>query len=216
MGPWEKDLLGWISEVVFVGPGLDLSYTLGPVQASGKILRIPLEPDVPNAEYYLVEYRTKEGFDADLPSSGVLIYHIDPKIGGNRPCDTCPQLYRVGLVEADGNASLRRTFLQGGNRGEPGDAWGFVGPGFLTNNSTPSSHLNSGDPSAVTIYSIAIEDGVASLNLSSRVIPTPSLLQGFLRSTSLPLTEEEEGYLDSKGNGNGQFDVGDLRTYLRR
>ena len=215
-GPWEKDLLGWLSEVVFVEPGLDGSFTLEPVQTSGRVLKIPLEPDAPNPEYYLVEYRTQEGFDADLPSSGVLIYHIDPKIGGNRPCDTCPQLYRVGLVEADGNDSLRRTFLQGGNRGEPGDAWGFPGPGSLTSNTTPSSRLNSGEPSAVTVYSISIEDGVAHLNLSSRAIPTVSLLQAFLQTTSPPLTGDEESYLDSRGNGNGQFDVGDLRAYLRR
>jgi hypothetical protein len=76
--------------------------------------------------------------------------------------------------------------------------------------------LNSGDPSELTLYSLSIDGGVARLNLSSRAIPSVSLLQEFLNTTFTPLTGEEKAYLDSKGNGNGQYDVGDLRAYLHR
>jgi M6 family metalloprotease-like protein len=216
--PWEKEILGWLSGVELVEPALDLSFSLEPVQASEEVLKIPLEPHlaVANSEYLLVEYRTKEGFDADLPASGVLLYHVDPKLGGNRPCDTCPQLYRVGLLEADGNNSLRRTFLEGGNRGEAGDAWGVTGPGRLTNSTNPSTRLNSGGPSPVTIYRISVEGDRAQITLSTREVPRGSLLQGFLRTGDTPLTPEEREYLDAHGNGNGQYDVGDLRAYLKR
>jgi hypothetical protein len=163
-----------------------------------------------------VEYRTREGFDAELPSSGVLVYHVDPKIRGNRPCDTCPQLYRVALVEADGNNTLQTSFLQGGNMGEAGDAWGVFGEGRLTQNSYPSSRLNSGDRSGVTIYRIALEEGLARVTLSSRYLSTQSLLRDFLDTVAQPLTSEEKAYLDAHGNGNGEYDVGDLRAYLRR
>lgn len=217
-GAWEKEVLGWLSEVEVVKPALDLSFTLEPVRTAGRVLKIPLEPSAPlsDGEYLLVEYRTKEGFDADLPVAGVLVYHVDPKVDGNQPCDSCPRIYRVGLLEADGNNSLRRNFLEGGNRGEAGDAWGVTGPGSLTNNTDPSTRLNSGAPSPVTIYRIAVEEGQARVTLSSRAIPPGTLLQEFLKTGLTPLTPEERAYLDSHGNGNGRYDVGDLRAYLRR
>jgi hypothetical protein len=210
--------LGWLDQVEEVGVVLDESFSLEPVQSGQRILKIPLQTDVPveTMEYLLVEYRTKEGFDADLPASGVLIYHVDPKISGNRPCDGCPQLYRVSLLEADGNNSLLTTFLQGGNRGEAGDAWGVFGEGHLSPNSYPSSSLTSGEGSGVTIHRIALEDGEAKITLSSRELTTQSLLLSFLGNYGRPLTQEEEAYLDRYGNGNGQYDVGDLRAYLRR
>lgn len=217
-GAWEKERLGWLSNVQVVGPVLDHQFTLEPVQASEHVLKVPLEPgaDPSEAEYLLVEYRAKDGFDAGLPSEGVLVYHIDPKIPGNRPCDTCPQVYRVSLLEADGNNTLRLNFLQGGNRGEPGDAWGAFGAGRLTPSTYPSTRLHSGAMSPVTIYEISLGEGLARINLSSSAVPTSGLLQTFLNTASTPLSGEEIQYLDSRGNGNGQYDVGDLRAYLRR
>jgi immune inhibitor A len=42
------------------------------------------------------------------------------------------------------------------------------------------------------------------------------LLQTFLGSAELPLYAEERAHLDQLGNGNGAFDVGDVRAWLRR
>jgi len=122
----------------------------------------------------------------------------------------------VELLEADGNNTLRLNFLQGGNRGEPTDAWGVTGEGTLSYNSYPSTRLGSGERSQVTIYRIAIENGEAHIQLSSRALPTSSLVRDFLATTATPLTAEENAYLDLFGNENGQYDVGDLRAYLKR
>ena len=215
---YEKVRLGWLGGVREVGNVLGETFSLRPIRISEEALKIPLQPGVPpsSAEYLLVEYRTQEGFDLDLPSSGVLILHIDPKVSGNQPCATCAQTYRVSLLEADGNDGLRRTELQGGNRGEPGDAWGFAGPGRLSARTYPSTRLNSGASSPVTIYEISLEDGLAHITLSTAGINQASLLQEFLDSSATPLTDAERAYLDGRGNGNGQYDVGDLRAYLRR
>ena len=164
----------------------------------------------------LIEYRTQAGFDQDLPASGVLIYHIDPKIKTNRPCNSCPQQYMVELLEADGNNTLRLNFLQGGSRGEAGDAWGVAGSGLLTNSTYPSTRLTSGTASPVTIYDISIEGGLAHITLSSVEVLESSLVQTFLETPGPGLTPEEVQYLDSYGNQNGQYDVGDLRAYLKR
>jgi immune inhibitor A len=218
MGAWEKVVLGWVDEVEDAGSVLDGTFTLEPVMSGQRVLKISLKPGAPQEEeeYLLLEYRTKEGFDADLPASGVLIYHVDPEIPGNRPCDTCPQSYRVALMEADGNDSLRRNFQQGGNRGEAGDAWGVSGEGYLTHNTYPSTSRNSGERSSVTIHRIAVENGLAYITLSSRALPSERLLHDFLGSNAPPLTSEEKAHLDAHGNENGVYDVGDLRAYLRR
>jgi M6 family metalloprotease-like protein len=218
LGPWEKIRLGWLGGVRMVGEGLHQELTLEPIQAGETALKVPLEPGPPTSEteYLLIEYRTKEGFDQDLPASGVLLYHVDPGVDGNQPCDTCPQIYRVSLLEADGNDGLRRTYFQGGNRGEAGDAWGAFSPGRLTNNTYPSTRLSSGAPSPVTIYEIILAEGVAHITLSTVEISREALARDFLGTSGPDLTEEERAYLDAHGNGNGLYDVGDLRAYLQR
>ncbi len=40
-------------------------------------------------------------------------------------------------------------------------------------------------------------------------------MQPFVDGAAELLTAEEEAYLDTVGNGNGRYDVGDLRRYLR-
>ena len=218
MGAWEKEQLGWLSELEEVGPALAQEFTLAPVISSEHVLKIPLETgaDADTNEYLLVEYRLKEGFDLDLPASGVLISHVDPTVPGNQLLWHEPQWYKVALLEADSNSSLQRNFAGGGNRGEAGDAWGAAGPGMLGNSSNPSTRLSSGARSPVTIYDISITDSVAHITLSTTVIAASSLTQSFLGTTATPLTTAELEHLDSYGNGNGQYDVGDLRAYLRR
>jgi M6 family metalloprotease-like protein len=218
LGAWEKDRLGWLGALELVGDVLDQEYTLEPVQSGEQVLKVPLEPGPPSSqtEYLLIEYRTKEGFDQDLPSSGVLVYHVDPKLPGNRPCDTCPQQYRVELLEADGNDTLRRNFLNGGNRGEAGDAWGVAGPGRLTNSTYPSTRRTDGTESPVTIYDISLSGGAALIRLSTHEIPRPNLARPFLLTSGPSVSPVEVEYLDSHGNENGQYDVGDLRAYLKR
>jgi immune inhibitor A len=218
MGAWEKEQLGWLTQVEEVEPALIQELTITPVLESEHVLKIALEDGVPSDtnEYLLVEYRTQEGFDVDIPASGVLIYHVDPTMPNNQILRHEPNWYKVALLEADGNNTLQRNFAGGGNRGEPGDAWGTFGPGELSSSTTPSSRLNSGVASPVTIYEIVVSDGEAHITLSTTRVADASLVHAFLGTSATPLTAEEEDYLDSYGNNNGQYDVGDLRAYMRR
>jgi immune inhibitor A len=181
-------------------------------------LKVPLESGSPadSNEYLLLEYRKKEGFDRDLPSSGVLVYHVDPTVAGNQPSQASRPWHKVRLAEADGNQGLLKTFAEGGNRGEPGDAWGALGPGRFTNSTEPSTRLNSGASTAVTFYSISLAGDTARIDLSTIALSIDRLLERFLGTAASPLTTDEEEYLDARGNGNGHYDVGDLRAYLQR
>lgn len=67
---FEREMLG-IATPVELKTG---NMTLEPINESNKFLRI--ESDTED-EYFLVEYRKQEGWDAYLPTSGLLAYHID-------------------------------------------------------------------------------------------------------------------------------------------
>jgi M6 family metalloprotease-like protein len=218
MGAWEKEQLGWLSEVQVVQDVLGAELSLQPVIESGRVLKIPLEAgaDADSNEYLLVEYRKKEGFDVDLPSSGILIYHIDPTVAGNQPNQLSKPWHKVRLAEADGNRGLLRTFAEGGNRGEPGDAWGTMGPGRITNSTEPSTRLNSGSSTGVTLHNLSLDGDVARINVSTVALSLERLLERFLGFAVPPLSTDEEDYLDTWGNDNGRYDVGDLRAYLKR
>lgn len=210
MSPWEKGRLGWSVETV-APPAQLLELPLEPVQTTGAILRVPLD----TAEYLLIEFRPAVGFDANLPAGGVLIYHVDDT-RLFRPCAECERIYRVNLLEADGNGALVRTEAEGGNRGEAGDAFAAVAPGSLTNLTQPSSGLNSGQASPVNIYRIAIEGGGARLLLSTAPISEARLVDHWFGNATPPLRGEEKAFLDAAGNQSGGYDVGDLRAFLLR
>lgn len=303
MSARSKNYLGWL-DYETVGPVWDQEIALDPAQASGQALRIPL--DSIGREYLLVEYRTRAGFDAQLPAEGILIYHQDFQ-GAFRPDPASPTPYFLSLVEQDDNRGLVRNTSEGGNRGEAADAWGVAG---VTQDfhfgTTPFLRLHAGGPSTVTFHEMVVRDGKARFRLSTGLTPrvmAPSealgvtqvipferrlriaggampylasgsvptgvtvlaegddlvlrgsvtepgpfqlalrvtdargaaspqllvpltagqwlpgearLLQPFLRSSAELLSAGELTYLDFVGNGNGRYDVGDLRAWLRR
>ncbi len=162
--PWSKERLGWL-EVQEVGSVLHEEFVLEPVQSSGRVLKLPL--DSTGTESFVVEYRTRMGFDRHLPASGVLIYHWDED-GRRWPDPDSAQTYLFSLVEADGNRTLQRTHPQGGNRGEAGDAWAADGrPASFSNATQPRALRASGLPSTVTLHDIRIEGGAARLRIST-------------------------------------------------
>ncbi len=213
VGAWEKKRLGWLDAIEVVPEAELLEVRLPAVQSSGEILEIPLGVD----ERLLIEYRERTGFDLDLPASGVLIYRINDTVPF-RPCPECVPLYRVNLLEADGDSTLLRTMLEGGNRGEAGDAFGALGPDALTNATEPSTRFDGGlgNLSRVNIYEVTLEEGSARLVLSTAAIALERLLGPLLLDEAHLLTEGEESFLDQANNRNGRYDVGDLRAYLNR
>ena len=172
-----------------------------------RTLRVPLRG---LQEYLLLEYRPNTGFDTGLPAGGVLIYHVEPS-RPTRPCATCPRIYHVLLKEADGDSTLVKTAVEGGNRGEAGDV--FTGTRVLSDATTPSLRLNSGEPSNVAL-SIVVAGGEARVEVFRRTtFPQDRLLGPYLGTT--PLSESEQSAADAFGNANGRFDLGDVRIHLR-
>ncbi len=299
---FSKDYLGWID---FADPGEVWNETieLSPIEISGEALKIPLD-DIAD-EYLIVEFRDTIGFDRDLPGRGVLMYKqdIDAFL---RPDPASNDPYFLTMLEADDNRSLVRTALEGGSRGEIGDAWG-VGTGTgLHALSAPGLRLDDGGWTTVQVHEVSVEGDRARIVLSTGRTPKlvepggafdvapvrsfrapvrvaggrgpyqvagtlpdgftlepggdelvligsvrtgestevsfaardsngavtntvtvvvrasgewtveiASLVQTFLDSPAAPLSAGEMKYLDELGNANGQYDVGDLRKWLR-
>ena len=73
-------------------------------------------------------------------------------------------------------------------------------------------------------FVVAVRDALGSLSdqvsvavaaPTEWVVEVVDLLQRFLLSDGASLTPGELRYLDERGNGNGTYDVGDLRKWLR-
>ena len=78
---WLEEEYGTAGIPEIAVPGV---YTLNPVGGStADNIAYKIRP-VGRDEYFVLEYRKKEGFDANLPESGIIIYRINPnQSGGN-------------------------------------------------------------------------------------------------------------------------------------
>jgi len=115
-------------------------------------------------EYFLVENRQKTGFDASLPSGGLLIWHIDE----NQQTNSDENHYKVALMQADGKRDLE--FNR--NRGDDGDCY----PGTSNNtvfdaNSTPNSKSYANADTSVSVTGISASRPVMTATLQVQAQP---------------------------------------------
>ena len=160
MSAWSKSFLGWLQPTLVTATQ---QVTLKPVQ-SGRTaaLKVPIS----NTQYYLLEYRAAAGFDAKLPSAGMLIWRINDTVvqsGLNTNTVNGDAANKgVDLVEADGLNQLDLPPNGGGNRGDKGDPYpGATGKRRLDAASNPKVQGNLsvcaiGDPGATVALRVQI------------------------------------------------------------
>jgi len=134
---WSRVQAGWATpfNITTNRSGVSISA----VETSGLILRLWTSGAVGD-EYFLVENRQRTGYDAALPGSGMLIWHIDESVSHNKyewfPGHTDFGNYLVALEQADNLYHLEKKQSAGDN----GDPY----PGALSNTSfSPVSSPNS-------------------------------------------------------------------------
>jgi immune inhibitor A len=112
----------------------------------------------PGSEYFLVENRQQTGFDASLPGSGLLIWHIDESISGN----TNETHYKVALMQADGKRDLELNQ----NRGDAGDPFpGSAGNHAFTAASVPNSKSYANTSTCVAVTGISASGAVMTAHV---------------------------------------------------
>jgi immune inhibitor A len=120
MEAWSKLQLGWVDATTI--DQTTLGVRVPAVNDEPLVVKIPAVIGKPQ-EYYLLENRQRVGFDAELPGSGILVWHVDESVTGFRTAQSQPAHKLLHLVDADGRNDLDRGTNNGGNRGDAGDPW---------------------------------------------------------------------------------------------
>lgn len=156
---WVKHKLGWATQI---NPQTDaVGATLPDVESNDKIMRL-WTGGSNSDEYFLLEYRKKKGFDANLPSEGLLIYHIDDTKSSNSD----EGHYLVAVEQADGKLDLE-TKRNTGDAGDP-----FPGSQSNTNfdsTSNPNSNGHTGADTKVSVTNISVSADKATFDFSTGV-----------------------------------------------
>ena len=154
---WCKANQGWVTVDNRTTNGV---VSIPDVKDSHNILRL-WKDGAPGSEYFLVENRQQSRFDASLPASGLLIWHIDDSVSTN----TNESHYKVALMQADG----RRDMEHDVNRGDGGDPYpGSTHNSAFHNTSTPNSQSYGGVSTCVSITAISAPGPVMNANIAVR------------------------------------------------
>jgi M6 family metalloprotease-like protein len=192
---WCKSQIGFLN-LINVTNNLD-SVALPAVEFSPVAYRLNNAQSSP--EYWIVENRQKMGFDLNLPGGGILIYHVDPAVGGS---NNNPDRYHVALEQADGNFDLEYTLNNAGDAGDPYP--GSSGNREFHDYTTPSDVAN---------YSPFVYPHIGVLDISN----SDSIMYADLEiSHSRPLIELISiDFDDALGNNDGNLDGGEnIRVYI--
>lgn len=123
-------------------------------------------------EYFLVENRQRKGYDAALPSAGLLIWHIDDTVStaNNRPWfppnNPATGHYKVALGQADNLWQLEQN-LNSGNAGDPYP--GTTNNRNLNSATGPNSNSYGGANTLVKVENISNSGDTMTADLSVRV-----------------------------------------------
>jgi M6 family metalloprotease-like protein len=202
---------GWIKPISMSGQLIGA--TLASVESTGDIYLLGFNPagvdwnfttKAGHGEYFLVENRQKEGYDAGLPGCGLLIWHIDetktPKNNTNNGVH--PLVY---LEQADGQDDL----MNYNNRGDAGDPYpGTSNNTSFTKLSTPNSSLYSGQVSSVQVTNISASSCAAPTSMTANFTSLNMIFNPVVYSTATPSL-----YGTVKEGGIGVAGI-DLQLYL--
>lgn len=166
---WSRIQLGFTSPITPTTGAFGVP--LPQVEADTVIYRL-WDGGLPGSEYFLVENRQKTGFDAGLPGSGLLIWHIDDTVSTKNTREWYPGYTDSGhclvaLEQADGNWEME----QGINSGNSGDPFpGSTDNRTFNSTTTPNSLAYDGSVSLVTVSNISSSGPTMTADLSVSLV----------------------------------------------
>lgn len=165
---WSKWFLGWVTptQITTVGRPATATEIKAVEDYDTAIYQFLDNPDTtldwsPDGtgigEYFLLENRQAVGFDAALPGTGLLIWHIDESKANNDGYILDVSHKLVDLEEADGIKELDYHVI--GDQGDDGDPY----PGITNNTdfnlqSDPDNELYDGESSKARVEDIELSD----------------------------------------------------------
>ncbi len=150
-----RKLAKWVDNVVEIESGK--KYEL----QHGQYSTIHLHNTSRPVEYFIIENRSKHGYDKHLPDNGLAVLHCD--IYGSNEWQNGEKLrhYQCALLQADG----RRDLEQDRNRGDADDMFSQKKGVFLSAETTPHSREWSGADSGLILRDL--EESGMVMNVST-------------------------------------------------
>ena len=176
MSAWSLMRLGWVAatdvSTALVGTAVDA------IETSGKVFRLSLPGTT--SEYFLIENRQPIGFDAALPGSGLLIWHVDDLQASNDQDNH----RHLDLEEADEGVS-------GDHPTDAGDPWHDTAAGWGPD-TNPDSRAYDGSitgwrirdisASGATMIATIARDVTKDLAVSAIRVPFASEARAIVRT----------------------------------
>ncbi len=165
---WTKAKLGWLDLTVVTSALIDAS--IPQMETPGaEAYKLPVKTSPGgDEEYFIVENRQQVGFDAALPSSGLLIWHVDE----TRENNDVANFRLVDLEEADDG----RGVFYADQPTQPTDPWRDEPEGFHSN-STPGSNDNSGAETGWKVTDIGPSGTTMIANISKGIAVDIAILE---------------------------------------
>jgi immune inhibitor A len=168
---WDKNLLGFLSATVPTSSVIDANI---PEVENNAVAYKVWTGGSPANEFFMFEYRRKIKFDAYLPGTGVVIYHVDENMPDedSQRCGSGSPHYLVAVEQADGKCDLEN-YTNNGDTGDPYPGSGGTGnPNHALNLiSTPNSKSYANSATGVSIYNIRMVDSLAYASVAVGLVP---------------------------------------------
>lgn len=159
---FERNAFGWIDPIVLdqTPRAVELSHIL--TSNSGCII-----PTSDNNEFFLLENRQQEGWDAYVPGHGMLIWHIDydESVWSSNIVNNTKSHQYVDIEEANNNTNGASTSVSQ-NWAFPGTSGSYTS---FTDTTTPSMKTWSGSSLNTPITNITETDGVITFDVCGGV-----------------------------------------------
>ena len=159
MMAWSKQKAGFLKPTDITAD--QTQFILASSSEGPHALRIWIDP-FRHGEHFLLEYRSDANFDRGLPGYGLLISHIDDRVGYGKAGSQNDVAERklVDIEEADGRKDLDNL----NNRGDELDVFNDAsGQNYFGDKSLPATVDYAGDDSGVEIFDIKVGDVVTGL-----------------------------------------------------
>ncbi len=154
MGSYMKYLYGgWIDTIPIISQSG--TYTLNPLSTSATDNSFIIPSPNTHADYFLVEYRKREAYDASLPNDGMLVYRINSHLEGIGNADGPPDevyVYRPGGTLTQNGTISSATFNASYNRTA------------INDNTNPRSFLSDGSNGGLNISNVSAANATISFN----------------------------------------------------
>jgi M6 family metalloprotease-like protein len=191
---FHKDLLGWIprERTLTLRDATELRVRLDPHTAGAGgdgtlLVRIPI-PGTP--DFYTVEARRRLGYDRGVPAEAVVLHRVPDPDGPDCTLHRCAEV--VDRYDSGDPNGAGATWL-------PGDTF---------------------DDGVIRVAVTGATETGWELAVTVAVPSTPPGLTVERAARALfhagPLSDPERDYLDSMGNRNGRYDLGDFLAFVRR